>query len=114
GWLSYSELTEGATGKPPSHEVGEGLAPSMIYTSGTTGHPKGAWRPNGVNIANVLQVISIFELNQSDVHLMCGPGYHSAVSFFSALHQVLGATVVLQPKFDADDALDQLERQRVT
>jgi len=36
---------EGAAGKQPSHEVGEGLAPSMIYTSGTTGHPKGAWRP---------------------------------------------------------------------
>jgi len=59
GWLGYSPLMEGAAGKQTSHEVGEGLAPSMIYTSGTTGHPKGAWRPNGVNIANVLQVISI-------------------------------------------------------
>ena len=114
GWLSYRTLMEGAAGKPPSHEVGEGLAPSMIYTSGTTGHPKGAWRPNGVNLANVLQVISIFELNQSDVHLMCGPGYHSAVSFFSALHQVLGATVVVQPKFEADGALDAIARHGVT
>ena len=113
-WLSYRGLTEGAAGRQSSHEVGEGLAPSMIYTSGTTGHPKGAWRPNGVNLANVLQVISIFELNQSDVHLMCGPGYHSAVSFFSALHQVLGATVVVQPKFEADGALDAIARHRVT
>jgi fatty-acyl-CoA synthase/long-chain acyl-CoA synthetase len=114
GWLGYSALMEGAAGKQTSREVGEGLAPSMIYTSGTTGHPKGAWRPNGVDIANVLQVISIFELNQSDVHLMCGPGYHSAVSFFSALHQVLGATVVTQPKFEADGALDAIARHRVT
>ena len=114
GWLSYSALMEGAAGTPPTTAVGDGLAPSMIYTSGTTGHPKGAWRPNGVNIANVLQVISIFELNQSDVHLMCGPGYHSAVSFFSALHQVLGATVVTQPKFEADEALDAIARHRVT
>jgi len=53
-------------------------------------------------------------LNQSDVHLMCGPGYHSAVSFFSALHQVLGATVVTLPKFEADAALDAIERHRVT
>src|SRR4030088_1435248 len=86
----------------------------MIYTSGTTGHPKGAWRPNGVNIENVLQVISIFELGQSDVHLMCGPGYHSAVAFFSVLHQVLGATIVLQPKFEAEDALNLIARHRVT
>src|SRR6266852_3567057 len=44
----------------------------------------------------------------------CGPGYHSAVSFFAALHQVLGATVVIQPKFEADGALDLIERHIVT
>jgi acyl-CoA synthetase (AMP-forming)/AMP-acid ligase II len=114
GWLSYKALMGGASETPPADAVGDGLAPSMIYTSGTTGHPKGAWRPNGVNIANVLQVISIFDLSQSDVHLMCGPGYHSGVSFFSSLHQVLGATVVVQPKFEADNALDLIARHGVT
>src|SRR2546428_7763078 len=94
--------------------VSEGLGAPMIYTSGTTGNPKGAWRPHGVDIANVLQVISTFELTQSDVHLVCGPGYHSGVAFFSALHQVLGSTVVLQPKFDAEVALDEMARHRVT
>jgi fatty-acyl-CoA synthase/long-chain acyl-CoA synthetase len=111
-WLSYQALTENESDE--FETVGDGLGPSMIYTSGTTGHPKGAWRPHGVDIANVLQVISIFELDGDDVHLMCGPGYHSAVSFFSALHQVLGATVVMQPKFDADGALDLIQRHRVT
>ena len=46
--------------------------------------------------------------------MMCGPGYHSAVAFFSDLHQVLGATVVIQPRFDAASALDLIERHRVT
>src|SRR5260370_8646516 len=86
----------------------------MIYTSGTTGHPKGAWRPNGVNVENVLQVISVLGLNQSDVHLVCGPGYHSAVSFFATLHGVLGATNIIQPKFEAESALDLIERHGVT
>src|SRR5919108_6360686 len=112
GWLSFRELME--TASEEFETVGDGLGPSMIYTSGTTGHPKGAWRPNGVDIANVLQVISIFGLNQDDVHLMCGPGYHSAVSFFSALHGVLGATVVMQPRFDAEGALDLIAGHRVT
>jgi len=112
GWLSYREVTGEAS--EDFDAVGSGLGPSMIYTSGTTGNPKGAWRPHGVDIGNVLQVISIFELAQSDVHLMCGPGYHSGVAFFSALHQVLGATVVLQPKFEAGDALDLIQRHRVT
>lgn len=100
GWLSYRRLMAEASDQPPIDTDGGALGASMIYTSGTTGHPKGAWRPNGVNIENVLQVISIFELSATDVHLMCGPGYHSAVSFFSALHQLLGATVVIQPKFE--------------
>jgi acyl-CoA synthetase (AMP-forming)/AMP-acid ligase II len=114
GWLSYQSLMTGASDQPASKAEAAALGASMIYTSGTTGHPKGAWRPNGVNIENILQIISIFELAQSDVHLMCGPGYHSGVAFFTALHQVLGATVVMQPKFEADDALDLVERHRVT
>ena len=112
GWLSYRELMDASANEFVS--VGDGLGASMIYTSGTTGNPKGAWRPHGVDIANVLQVISTFELTQSDVHLICGPGYHSGVAFFSALHQVLGSTVVVQPKFEADGALDEIQRHRVT
>src|SRR5438093_4885140 len=112
GWLSYVSLMHAAS--EDFVTVGEGLGASMIYTSGTTGIPKGAWRPHGVDIANVLQVISTFELTQSDVHLVCGPGYHSGVAFFSALHQVLGSTVVLLPKFDAEVALDEMARHRVT
>jgi acyl-CoA synthetase (AMP-forming)/AMP-acid ligase II len=114
GWVSYRELMDAAAGQRVVGSEGGALGASMIYTSGTTGHPKGAWRPNGVNIENVLQVISIFELAQSDIHLMCGPGYHSAVAFFASLHQVLGATVVLQPKFEAEDALDLIALHRVT
>lgn len=115
GWHSYEQLVDAASEDAPEVAGGEpGLGPSMIYTSGTTGHPKGAWRPHGVNLENVLQMISIFGLTESDVHLVCGPGYHSAVAYFSALHQLLGATVVLEPKFDAPEALDLIERYRVT
>ena len=114
GWLSYRDLMTAAADTALEAAVSGGLGASMIYTSGTTGQPKGAWRPNGVNIENVLQVISIFGLNQSDVHLVCGPAYHSAVAFFATLHQVLGATDVIQPKFEAEGALDLIERHGVT
>src|SRR5260370_26620822 len=114
GWTAYERLMSGASDGPIEGHGSGGLGASMIYTSGTTGHPKGAWRQNGVNTENVLQVISIFGLNQSDVHLMCGPGYHSAVSFFAALPQVLGSTDVIQAKFEAEGALDLIERHRVT
>src|SRR5487761_212610 len=114
GWLAYEPLMAGASDQLPADSAAGAIGASMIYTSGTTGHPKGAWRPNGVNLANVLEVISIFELSQSDVHLLCGPGYHSAVAFFSTLHQLLGSTVVVPPRFDADAALDLIDRLRVS
>ena len=114
GWLPYRDLMTSQPDTPLDAPGSAGLGASMIYTSGTTGRPKGAWRPNGVNVENVLQVISIFGLNQSDVHLVCGPGYHSAVAFFATLHGVLGATNVIQPKFEADAALDLIERHGVT
>ena len=112
GWLSYRELMRAASEEFGA--VGDGLGASMMYTSGTTGNPKGAWRPHGVDIANVLQIIAIFELSGSDVHLMCGPGYHSAVAFFTTLHHVVGATVVIEPKFDADSSLELIARHHVT
>ena len=114
GWLSYAELMGRASDQAPDFQGEGALGASMIYTSGTTGHPKGAWRPNGVNLENILTVISLFELTESDVHLMCGPGYHSAVSFFAGLTSLLGGTVVVQPKFEADGALDLMEAQGVT
>ena len=115
GWVAYEEMLAKASDEAPEDIGGEpGLGPSMMYTSGTTGHPKGAWRPNGVSLENVLQMITIFGLSESDIHLVCGPGYHSAVAYFSALHQLLGATVVLEPKFDAGEALDLIERHHVT
>lgn len=113
GWLSYPELIRSASDvAPPVAEVGIGS--SMIYTSGTTGAPKGAWRPNGVSLENIFQVIALFELSQDDVHLLCGPVYHSGPGIFSILHQLLGATIVVQRKFDAEVALDEIERHRIT
>ncbi len=117
GWLRYADLMGSP---PPAGFAGDlpgergGIGASMIYTSGTTGNPKGAWRPHGADLAYVLQMISIFELTNSDVHLTCAPLYHSAVGLFSVLNQILGATIIVQPKFDAERALQLIEKHRVS
>jgi fatty-acyl-CoA synthase/long-chain acyl-CoA synthetase len=112
GWRSYEEVLAGAGSIDLSSDANP-LGATMIYTSGTTGKPKGAFRPNGVNVENILQVIQIFGLSGDDVHLMAGPGYHSAVGFFSALTQLLGGTVVIEKRFDAGEALGLIGRHRV-
>jgi long-chain acyl-CoA synthetase len=112
GWLHYEELLEAASEHPPLGQAALGL--TVNYTSGTTGYPKGAYRPAGVPVQDLLRVIQIFELSDGGIHLLAGPVYHSAPSFFSSIHLLMGATVVVQPKFDAVEALRLIDRHGVT
>lgn len=112
GWLRYEELLAQADEGLPGGETR--LASTMSYTSGTTGKPKGAYRPQGVPVADVIQLLQAFELNDTDVHLLAGPYYHSAPSFFVSLHSLLGSTIVIQPRFDAEEALQLIDRYKVT
>jgi acyl-CoA synthetase (AMP-forming)/AMP-acid ligase II len=113
GWVRLDDAMAGQSDQPP--ETAEATSiDAMIYTSGTTGHPKGAHRPGGIDPSVMLQSIQMFELRSQDVHLMAGPGYHSAVGAFAAMTIVCGGTVVLMPRFDAEAALALVQRHRVT
>lgn len=112
GWLRYEELLAQASEEIVKGEGG--LGSTMSYTSGTTGKPKGAYRSKAVPSTDIVQIIQAFELGEQDVHLLAGPYYHSAPSFFVSLHMLPGASVVIQPKFDAEEALRLIERYRVT
>ncbi|MGH2509359.1 MAG: class I adenylate-forming enzyme family protein, partial [Ktedonobacteraceae bacterium] len=112
GWLRYEDILQTA-----SEEIflGEGgLGSAISYTSGTTGKPKGSYRPRGTPAGNILQLIQVFELAASDVHLLAGPYYHSAPGVFTMLHALLGATIVIQPKYDAVKAWQLIARHKIT
>jgi acyl-CoA synthetase (AMP-forming)/AMP-acid ligase II len=113
GWARLEDAMAAASGEPVSdEETGPGAA--MIYTSGTTGHPKGAYRPAGVSQRSAQGIVELFGLRTDDVHLMAGPGYHSAVGAFAGLTIICGGTLVIMPRFDAEQALALVERRRVT
>jgi fatty-acyl-CoA synthase/long-chain acyl-CoA synthetase len=115
GWTSFEDAMARESSDPltAGEETG-GAGAAMIYTSGTTGHPKGAYRPRGVDPATVLRIIQLFGLKGTDVHLVAGPGYHSAVSAFSGLTTLCGGTSVIMAKFDAEQALALTELHRAT
>ena len=114
GWRRFDELLAEAAGTPVESRRGPGLPPSMIYTSGTTGNPKGAYRKNGIDLAAVMRLLSAFEITDSDIYLLAGPGYHSAPLLFSALSSAVGGTTVIEKKFDAEEALQLIDRHRCT
>jgi fatty-acyl-CoA synthase/long-chain acyl-CoA synthetase len=89
-----------------------GAAGTMIYTSGTTGKPKGAVRQGPGDPAQTQRMIAFYGVRPDDVYLTTGPLYHSGASGFMMVGQMLGQTVVLQKKFDAEDWLRLLDRYR--
>jgi acyl-CoA synthetase (AMP-forming)/AMP-acid ligase II len=87
---------------------------SMIYTAGTTGKPKGALRRVTDPAAVLPRLAELGCLDPAHVHLVAGPMYHSAPGSFAVYAHMLGNTVVVMPKFDAEQALRLIERHRCT
>jgi len=97
---------------PPPPQVGQAL--SMIYTSGTTGRPKGVVRDNAGDPTLLAMLIELIGYRNDDVYITTGPLYHSGPSSFMNIGLMLGQTVVLQRKFDAEDWLRLVDRYKVS
>ncbi|HKQ84693.1 MAG TPA: malonyl-CoA synthase [Steroidobacteraceae bacterium] len=87
---------------------------SICYTSGTTGRSKGAMITHGNLLSNAETLVQLWGFTNEDVLLHALPLYHIH-GLFVALHCALlsGATMLLQPKFDARSALHDLEQATV-
>ncbi|MGZ8752737.1 MAG: AMP-binding protein [Acidimicrobiia bacterium] len=103
---------EGEVGDPE-----DGWPTLMAYTSGTTGRPKGVaigeddFRRHaaGVAASGVR-----WNLGPDDVHLLVGPLYHAGPSFWGQMHLAFGGAIVIMERWDAETALELIERHRVT
>ena len=92
---------------------------SMIYTSGTTGRPKGVRRrpatpEQQAKGAEEMGKYWGLVADPSIVVMMNGPMYHSAPAAYGMGSARLGLSVVLQPRFDAEDMLRLIERHKVS
>ena len=103
-----------ARGRPTPVELPAGAAfgASIIYTGGTTGKPKGALR-RSIDPQGLMETLRVMDLlDPNHVHLVAGPMYHSAPSGLALYAHIVGATVVIMPKFDPERALEQIQRHR--
>lgn len=88
----------------------------LFYTSGTTGQPKGALLTHLNLVMNA--TVNAFDANpfrREDVVLGCLPLFHTfgQTVAMNATFRV-GATLVLQPRFDAIDAIELMKQAGVT
>lgn len=93
----------------------------MPYTSGTTGRPKGVRRvpvPAGEASSmaeawrGVMRVV--YGVHPGARCLLSAPLYHSAPMSYATACCAEGALLVLQPRFDAEETLATIERERIS
>lgn len=113
---SYEALLAAEPAAEPENAFVGGGFNVLIYTSGTTGRPKGIERAVDPATAHLTlaSIAGIWGFSAQDVHLVAGPLYHTGPASYAQLHLLIGATVVLLPHFDAAQALQLIERHRVT
>ncbi len=89
----------------------------MIYTSGTTGQPKGVRRrplTPELQKAMASQAGGSFGPRPGMRSLLNGPCYHASPNAQARIALNGGGDLILQPRFEAEEFLDLVERHRIT
>ncbi len=90
---------------------------SMIYTSGTTGRPKGVRRdPATPEMLELMmaRVAVTFGVRPGARTVMTGPLYHSAPNAYGRVTLMAGASMILTPRFDAEELLRLIDEEKIT
>lgn len=116
GWLRYPACVAGERCTPIPDECDGQL---LQYSAGSTGRPKGIRRPmSPAGTAGTSSVSTpVFEalgVGADSVYLSPAPIYHTAPAMWSMCAQAAGATTVMMERFDAEQALDCVQRYGVT
>jgi fatty-acyl-CoA synthase len=114
--FQFEDLVSSGAAKPrPATDLSDDARDlAVVYTSGTMGKPKGVQLSHRALVENAVRTATVLELSAEDRVLAAVP--FSAVFGLSAMLGTMasGATLVLQPAFDAAGALALIASAKVT
>jgi long-chain acyl-CoA synthetase len=117
GLPAFEDTVAAAPETPPETGIPPGGFNVLVYTSGTTGRPKGVMHPTfdpRVGFESQKRIVEMWGFTPDDVHLVAGPMYHTMPNAYASQHLFVGATVVVMPRFDAEECLRLIAAERVT
>jgi 4-coumarate--CoA ligase len=87
----------------------------LPYSSGTTGLPKGVMLTHFNLVSNIAQTRAIFEPREHEVMLCFLPFFHIyGMQVLMNTGLSMGATILTMPRFDLQQALELVQRYKVT
>jgi fatty-acyl-CoA synthase len=116
----YADLDRAAAAESDVPLEDQPRGADMLYSSGTTGRPKGikpALPDRQVDEPGDTMTTmnaTVWGVTAETVYLSPAPLYHAAPLRTCAAVQALGGTVVVMDRFDAEKALEYIQRYRVT
>jgi long-chain acyl-CoA synthetase len=112
--LSYNGLLEGQSGEEPEVHVDEDDPFAVLLTSGTTGFPKGCLTTQRTFVFHCINNAIEKGLGAHDTAILSSPIYFNAGRSFTLGIIYFGGTMILHERFDAEQVLDTIEREKVT
>ncbi|MDF3029807.1 MAG: long-chain-fatty-acid-CoA ligase [Moraxellaceae bacterium] len=113
GCLAYEQLVATGALIPDAAVGGDALA-GLFYTGGTTGKSKGVMLTHANLVANALNVLPALGYDAGTIYLHAAPMFHLADMASTFAVTMAGATHCAVPRFDVENVLSTIARERVT
>src|SRR5206468_253178 len=111
---SYGGLLYGQSSDEPNVDVSEDDPFAVMLTSGTTGFPKGCLTTQRTFVFHCINNAIEKGLGAHDKAILSSPIYFNAGRSFTLGIIYFGGTMILHERFDAEEVLQTIEREKVS